>query len=1129
MGGGGGTYIDHHPHNPPLSPGPAPPTICFGRILLGEVTPLLAAMKRSAPRWSSHQQGTGQDSLVDGLREVREVVGLLRDGDTLDPNTFLHPFLAVIRSEDTTGPVTKTALAAVNRMLVYGLVWEGQDGASSAVEAIAGAVTHARFVGTDQGADEVVLWEILTVLRTLMLGGAGRLLTNEAVCEILNSAFRICFEPRLSELLRTCTEDALTHMVQLLFSRLPLFADHAHQSHTRRLKMRAAGQTRGKRGSDTPTPPPPPPPPPTHTHTDTDNNNTQLDDDEDKPINSPVEINYPQEAPKESTDTPLTPDDPPPQQQHTENTQSDATHTHHHEATVGTETDGSKCSRVTHEQQQQQPQQQQQQEETRKDVLTVEDLTSETFTNSQGVKFEGDGGGVDVEGVAGGGGGGVLVPHGAACVREVLRFLVSLTAPTNEQNTPAMTLTALNLLTAGLEIGAAEVGRRAGLLALVADPLCHHLLGLLRGEGRVGLAVFGAATRLTVLLVESLRHRLKFQVEALLARLAHVATEEGPGAREGHRELALEALAQLWGGAGLAGQVYLNYDCDLYCSDVFEDITRTLANTTFPSGPDPAALTALAALMAVVNDIRDRNQPNPAPYPLPAPVTQTNTLCQRCPLAPVLVARAGVGEGVRTGRAEAWAIKQRKKTLLSGTEQFNNKPDKGLKTLQEAGAAGRTPEDVATFLRHNPRICKRALGDYLSRKKNVEILAAFVCTFHFTGQRVDESLRVFLESFRLPGEAPLISAVIEHFAAHWHHSNGQPFVKEDAAFTLAYAIIMLNVDQHSPAARRQNIPMTLGQFTNNLRGVNGGSDFDPLMLEAVYNAIKKDEIVMPAEHAGRVREDYQWRLLLRRAATSEARFLLPATPNDLDRDLFLVCWGPTVAALSCVLDRGGEAEAGRAVAGFGGCGAVAARLGLVEVLDNLVATLCKFTGLDAVDPPEQLASAFAASRRAQLAAGAAVGLAAGHGDGLRDAWANVVQLLLQLFRCRLLPQSLVTSPDPLASGGQVCLLPQPPAPPRPEAGLLSSLYSYISMSDGGAGRGVEEGAGLGAGQGVRRGNPTGASTRRIHIPTGRLTGRVTQGHDRGRGGTSRGGAGRTGAGRGPHRTTKASYWSYRCA
>ena len=36
--------------------------------------------------------------------------------------------------------------------------------------------------------------------------------------------------------------------------------------------------------------------------------------------------------------------------------------------------------------------------------------------------------------------------------------------------------------------------------------------------------------------------------------------------------------------------------------------------------------------------------------------------------------------------------------------------------------------------------------------------------------RIDEALRLYLETFRLPGESPLISLLMEHFAEHWHVS-----------------------------------------------------------------------------------------------------------------------------------------------------------------------------------------------------------------------------------------------------------------------------------------------------------------------------------------------------------------------
>jgi brefeldin A-resistance guanine nucleotide exchange factor 1 len=69
-------------------------------------------------------------------------------------------------------------------------------------------------------------------------------------------------------------------------------------------------------------------------------------------------------------------------------------------------------------------------------------------------------------------------------------------------------------------------------------------------------------------------------------------------------------------------------------------------------------------------------------------------------------------------------------------------------------------------------------------------------------------------------------------------SNGEPFVDTDAAFTLAYAVIILNVDQHNQNAKKQKTPMTLSGFKKNLKGVNGGNDFEEDMLDEIYNAIK---------------------------------------------------------------------------------------------------------------------------------------------------------------------------------------------------------------------------------------------------------------------------------------------------
>lgn len=64
------------------------------------------------------------------------------------------------------------------------------EACAGGAEAIAGAVSRARFVGTESAADEVVLFSIVALLSRLVLSPCGKLLGNAALCEILNSAFR---------------------------------------------------------------------------------------------------------------------------------------------------------------------------------------------------------------------------------------------------------------------------------------------------------------------------------------------------------------------------------------------------------------------------------------------------------------------------------------------------------------------------------------------------------------------------------------------------------------------------------------------------------------------------------------------------------------------------------------------------------------------------------------------------------------------------------------------------------------------------------------------------------------------------------------------------------------------------
>jgi brefeldin A-resistance guanine nucleotide exchange factor 1 len=133
--------------------------------------------------------------------------------------------------------------------------------------------------------------------------------------------------------------------------------------------------------------------------------------------------------------------------------------------------------------------------------------------------------------------------------------------------------------------------------------------------------------------------------------------------------------------------------------------------------------------------------------------------------------------------AEVIDIKKRKQIMSEGIELFNQSPSKGIELLCQKGLlkASSDPSDIADWLRRNPNLDKNKIADYIckydhfiliylhyqtviSRRSNTEVLKAFVYSFPFEGLRIDQALRIFLEAFRLPGEAAEISKIMQYFS-----------------------------------------------------------------------------------------------------------------------------------------------------------------------------------------------------------------------------------------------------------------------------------------------------------------------------------------------------------------------------
>ena len=405
-------------------------------------------------------------------------------------------------------------------------------------------------------------------------------------------------------------------------------------------------------------------------------------------------------------------------------------------------------------------------------------------------------------------------------------------------------------------------------------------------------------------------------------------------------------------------------------------------------------------------------------------------------------------------------IKQRKKLFQAGSELFNQKPKKGIQFLQEQGLLQIDDwTTIANWLRTNPILSKKQIGEYISDRKNPALLQAFLKTFDFAGQRIDEGLRCYLTAFRLPGEAPVIQRLLEAFSTPWHEANGNCFLHGDAVEVLAYAVIMLNTDQHNDNVAKNAVPMTVKNFKNNVRGCNGqggnGVDFDQEMLENIFENIRDNEIVLAEEQKGLVRDEWLWATIQQRCSTPEGIFLQVANPQMYDAELFEITWGPTVHALGYAFDKSNDPSIiQKAVAGFRKCAKISAYYGKSDVFDNLIITLCKKTQLTGLESYEHVAYSLGTNSKARLAARAVFTLSNRHGDIVREGWRNILELLLPLFRANLLPEEMVRVEDFVDPSGQIPLVRQDrkKSEKGESGGIFSSFYSMISGGADGSGK-----------------------------------------------------------------------------
>jgi len=134
------------------------------------------------------------------------------------------------------------------------------------------------------------------------------------------------------------------------------------------------------------------------------------------------------------------------------------------------------------------------------------------------------------------------------------------------------------------------------------------------------------------------------------------------------------------------------------------------------------------------------------------------------------------------------------------------------------------------------------------------VLECFARELDLSGMQVDVALRKFQAYFRMPGEAQKIERLMEVYSQRYCQCNPDVISRlrsSDTIFVLAFAIIMLNTDLHTPNLKPER-RMRVEDFIKNLRGIDDCHDIDRDMLVGIYERVKINEFKPGSDHMTQV-------------------------------------------------------------------------------------------------------------------------------------------------------------------------------------------------------------------------------------------------------------------------------------
>uniref|UniRef100_A0A7N0TCL6 SEC7 domain-containing protein n=1 Tax=Kalanchoe fedtschenkoi TaxID=63787 RepID=A0A7N0TCL6_KALFE len=606
-------------------------------------------------------------------------------------------------------------------------------------------------------------------------------------------------------------------------------------------------------------------------------------------------------------------------------------------------------------------------------------------------------------------------------------------------------IVALELLKILLENAGAVFRTSDRFLGAIKQYLC---LSLLKNSASTLMIVFQLSCSIFISLVSRFRPGLKAEIGVFFPMIVLRVLENVAQPNFQQKMIVLRFLEKLCNDSQILVDIFINYDCDVNSSNIFERMVNGLlktaqgvppgiATTLLPPQEATLKLEAMKDLVSVLRSMGDwmnkqlriPDAHSPKKVEVDDNSVETRNLPTENGHEEESVEGSDSPSDASSEVSDVATIEQRrayKLELQEGISLFNRKPKKGIEFLINANKLGNSPEEIAVFLKNASGLSKTMIGDYLGEREemSLKVMHAYVEAFDFQDMEFDEAIRTFLLGFRLPGEAQKIDRIMEKFAERYCKCNPKVFSSADTAYVLAYSVILLNTDAHNPMVKTKMSPE---DFIRNNRGIDDGKDLPEEYLRSLYERISKNEIKMKEDDLSAQQRhpvnsnkisglDSILNIVIRKrgetnmetsddlikhmqeqfkekARKSESVYYA-ATDVVILRFMVEVCWAPMLAAFSVPLDQSDdEVVIAQCLLGFRHAIHVTAAMSMKTHRDAFVTSLAKFTSLHSPGDIKQ---------KNIDAIKAIVTIADEEGNYLQEAWEHILTCVSRFEHLHLL-------------------------------------------------------------------------------------------------------------------------------